>query len=43
METNSKFLKVLREETHTIPKGTKRNFNSIDTLNTLIKTLAEKG
>ena len=43
MKINCKYIKVPREETHTIPKGTKRNFNSLDTLNTLIKILKEKG
>ena len=43
MKTNCKYIKVPREETHTIPKGTKRNFNSLDTLNTLIKILKDKG
>ena len=38
-----KYLKVLRSETHTIPKGEKRNWNSIDAFNLLVKTLQEKG
>ena len=42
MKKTCKYIKVVREKTHTIPKGTKRNFNSLDTLNTLIKILAEK-
>ena len=37
------FLKVKREDTHTIPKGIRRNFNSINTLHKLIKTLRKKG
>jgi len=38
----SRFLKVTREDTHTIPKGTRRNYNSIETLHMLIKTLKAK-
>ena len=37
------YLKVKRNETHTIPKGTKRNYNSIETLHMLIKTLEKEG
>ena len=29
MKAKSKFIKVKREETHTIPKGVRRNFRSI--------------
>ena len=43
MKEDSIFLKVKREDTHTIPKGTRRNFNSIETLHLLIKTLRDKG
>ena len=43
MRKNSSFLKVKREQTHTIPKGTRRNYNSIETLHMLIKTLKNKG
>ena len=43
MKENSVFLKVKRDQTHTIPKGTRRNFNSIDTLHWLVKVLREKG
>ena len=43
MKENSIYLKVKRSETHTIPKGTRRNFNSIETLHRLIKTLKAKG
>ena len=43
MKKDSLFLKVKREETHTIPKGTRRNYNSIETLHWLTKTLKEKG
>jgi len=42
MKAESKYLKVKREETHTVPKGVKRNFGSIDTLHRLINTLKEK-
>ncbi len=38
-----KYLKVLRSETNTIPKGEKRNWNSISAFNLLVKTLQEKG
>ena len=41
LKKDSLYIKVPREHTHTIPKGTKRNFNSIDTLNLLIKILEE--
>jgi hypothetical protein len=43
MKANSKFLKVKRSETHTIPKGVRRNFSSITTLHWLVNTLKEKG
>lgn len=39
VKPNSLYLKVKRSETHTIPKGTRRNFNSIETFNLLAKTL----
>ena len=35
-------MKVKRDQTHTIPKGTRRNYNSIETLHWLIKTLTKK-
>jgi hypothetical protein len=41
MKANSKFIKVKREDTHTIPKGIKRNFSSIETLHWLINTLKD--
>ena len=43
MKENSLHLKVKREDTHTIPKGVRRNFNSIDTLHKLIRLLRDKG
>ena len=43
IKPNSRFLKVNRDDTHTIPKGTKRNYNSIETLHLLVKTLDKKG
>ena len=43
IKPNSRFLKVKRDETHTIPKGTKRNYNSIETLHMLARTLIAKG
>ena len=42
MKANSKYIKVKRESTHTIPKGVRRNFSSIETLHWLIKTLKKK-
>ena len=42
MKKDSRFLKVKRDETHTIPKGTRRNYNSIETLHWLIKILKKK-
>ena len=42
-KSNSIYLKVKRDETHTIPKGTKRNYNSIETLHLLVRTLEAKG
>ena len=42
MKKESRFLKVKRDETHTIPKGTRRNYNSIETLQWLIKILKNK-
>ena len=42
-EEDCSVLKVTRDQTHPIPKGTKRNFNSVDTLTLLIKTLKDKG
>ena len=36
-------LRVKRSKTHTIPKGRRRNWNSIDAFNLLVKTLEEKG
>ena len=42
MQKDSIFLKVKRDFTHPIPKGTRRNFNSIETLHMLIKTLKDK-
>ena len=39
LELDSKFLKVKRDVTHTIPKGTRRNYNSVETLHHLVKTL----
>ena len=43
LKPNSLFIKVKRDETHTIPKGIRRNFSSITTLHWLINTLKEKG
>ena len=40
---HSAFLKVLRSETHTIPKGTRKQYTSIDLFETLQKTLEKKG
>lgn len=42
MKEHSLFVKVKRDETHTIPKGTRRNYNSIETLHWLILVLREK-
>ena len=42
MLEQSRFVKVKREETFTIPKGTSRNYNVIETLFWLIKVLKEK-
>ena len=42
MKEESLFLKVKRDETHTIPKGTRRNYNSIETLHWLMLVLKEK-
>lgn len=42
MKADAKFVKVKREETYTIPKGVKRNFNSIQTLHHLVRTLKNK-
>lgn len=39
MKANSKYIKVLREDTFTIPKGIRRNFASIPTLHRLVNTL----
>jgi len=43
MQEDSMYLKVKREATYTIPKGTRRNFHSIETLHWLIKVLEQKG
>ena len=43
MQEHSTYLKVKRDETHTIPKGTRRNYSSISTLHWLIKILVNKG
>ena len=43
MQEHSNFLKVKRDETHTIPKGTRRNYNSIETLHWLMRILKDKG
>ena len=43
MKEDSLYLKVKREDTHTVPKGTRRNYSSITTLHWLIKTLKTKG
>ena len=43
MKPDSKFIKVLRESTFTIPTGIRRNFPSIPTLHWLVRTLKEKG
>jgi hypothetical protein len=43
IKPDSKYLKVMRSETHTIPKGQKRNWNSVDAFNLLVSTLHEKG
>ena len=42
MKKDSTLLMVKRDLTHTIPKGTRRNYNSIETLHMLIKTLRLK-
>jgi hypothetical protein len=42
VKPDSKYLKVLRRETHTIPKGRKRNWNSIQAYELLVKTLREQ-
>ena len=42
MKSDSRYIKVKREETHTIPKGIRRNFSSITTLHWLVKTLKKK-
>lgn len=43
MKKVSRFVKVKREKTYTIPRGTRRNYNSIETLHMLIKTLRNNG
>ena len=43
LKADSRFLKVKRNETHTIPKGIRRNFASISTLHWLVTTLKTKG
>ena len=43
MKAESKYVKVPRDQTNTIPKGIRRNFNSIETLHWLILTLKSKG
>jgi hypothetical protein len=43
MKEHSIYLKVKRSETHTIPKGTRRNYHSIETLHWLVLILKEKG
>ena len=40
---NSKFLKVPRGESHPVPKGTRRNFNALETFLRLVKVLNDKG
>ena len=42
MKANSRFIKVKRSDTHTIPKGIRRNFSSITTLHWLVKLLKDK-
>ena len=39
IKPDCRYIKVERIETHTIPKGTRRNYNSIETLHLLVKTL----
>ena len=39
ISTNSKYLKVERSESHTLPKGSRKIFNSITTFSKLIVTL----
>ena len=41
MLEESRFVKVKREETFTIPKGTRRNYSVVETLHWLIKVLKE--
>jgi hypothetical protein len=36
VKPESQYLRVLRTETHTIPKGQRRNWNSIDAFNLLV-------
>lgn len=43
MLEESRFIKVKREDTFTIPKGTRRNYNVIETLLWLIKVLKNNG
>ena len=38
-----RYLKVLRSQTNTVPKGEKRNWSSVGAFNLLVKTLQEKG
>jgi hypothetical protein len=42
MKKVSRFLKVKRDKTHTIPRGTRRNYNTVETLHMLIKTLKKE-
>ena len=41
MLEESRFIKVKREQTYTIPKGTRRNYNVIETLHWLITVLKD--
>lgn len=43
IKKDSKYLKVKRESTNTIPKGTRRSYSSIETLHKLVETLKAKG
>ncbi len=43
VKPDGKYLKVMRSETHTLPKGSRRNWNSIETFNLLVRTLDAKG
>ena len=42
IKPDSNYFKVSRKETHTIPKGTKRNFSALETFELLENLLIEK-